>query len=176
MRTPSPGFTLPELVTCVAILGIVAAMAIPAMQRLRTWSATADAVHGLTASLASARMAAVARGGAVAVCPSSDGRSCRGDLVWDHGWLVFDDRERRGQPVDAGAVLWHATPPAGILIRATVGRQRVRFHADGMAGGNNVTLRLCNGAGAALAEVVVNLAGRARSAPAVEGTPCPFQP
>jgi type IV fimbrial biogenesis protein FimT len=179
MRRHHRGFTLAELVVTVAVLGITLALALPSLRLLRERAHALDALHGLTTSLAAARMAAVARGRPVSVCPSADGLHCRTDLIWDEGWLVFVDADRSGQPAGPGAILHHVQRAAADLpVRATAGRHRVRYQPDGMAGGSNISLSLCRRSdGRLVGQVVVNLAGRIRSENSLERElPCPFQP
>jgi type IV fimbrial biogenesis protein FimT len=179
MRQRLRGFTLTELMICLALLAILLGLALPGFASIVERVRIINSFHALTASLMSARMAAIARGAPVTVCPSADGRHCRTDLVWDEGWLVYLDPGREGQPGHADAILRHESGPGrGIMIRSTQGRHRVRYQPSGWSGGNNLTLRVCAGplprhAG----DVIVNLAGRPRSrhikAP---DTPCPIAP
>ncbi|WP_188310382.1 GspH/FimT family pseudopilin [Arenimonas fontis] len=179
MRCHHHGFTLAELVVTVAVLGITLGLALPSLALLRERAQALDALHGLTASLVMARMAAVTRGRPVSVCPSAEGLRCRTDLVWDEGWLVFVDANRSGQPAGPEAVLRHVQRrPGEPPIRATPGRHRVRYQPSGMAGGNNISLSVCRrGDTRLIGRVVVNLAGRVRSESGLgRDLPCPFQP
>jgi type IV fimbrial biogenesis protein FimT len=173
----SIGFTLVELVVCLAILAALLVGALPSLALLRDAAAAHGTLHALTASVASARIAAVTRRHPVTVCPSADGRHCRSDLRWDDGWIVYADRTRGDQPANDADILRHEQPSAGLAIRSTLGRHRIRFQANGLAGGNNLTLRVCERqSGRAVGELVVNLGGRARIARAPQGAPCPFLP
>ena len=179
MRRLPHGFTLTELMICLALLAVLLGLAVPAFVSIIERVRVINSFHALTASLMSARMAAVALGSPVTVCPSADGLRCRDDLVWDEGWLVYHDPARAGQPTGAEAVLLHESGPgAGIMIRSTQGRHRVRYQPSGWSGGNNLTLRVCVGplprhAG----DVIVNLAGRPRSRHTkAPDTPCPIAP
>lgn len=178
MRT-NAGFTLIELIASLAVLAATLTMAIPAMHLLRESSQAVSAMHQLTAALASARIEAVRRNQPVSVCPSSDGMRCRGDHLWDDGWLVFRDPDRAGQPHDAAAIL-QTFPAIGshVRLRATVGRPLVRFTPDGWSAGSNLSLRLCVGRAepALFGAVVVNNAGRPRSERPSAPRPCPFGP
>ncbi|KFL36689.1 GspH/FimT family protein [Arenimonas donghaensis] len=180
MRAQRRGFTLVELVLVLLLLALLLAVAAPSLSLLRERMATLQAFHALTAGLAQARMAAVALGRPVTLCPSADGRSCRGDLVWDAGWLVYVDATRSPQPAKDEDVLWtEALAPGPVAIRATPGRHRVRYQPTGMSGGNNASLRLCSRKRAVhLGSVVVNIAGRVRHARVsrVDPPPCPFLP
>lgn len=180
MRARGRGFTLVELLVVLLVLSILMAVAAPSLSALRERMAALQAFHALTAGLAQARLAAVARGRPVTICPSADGRTCRGDLVWDAGWLVYIDPTRSPQPVRDEDVLWtESLAPGPVAIRGTVGRHRVRYQPTGMSGGNNASLRLCSRKRAIhLGSVVVNIAGRVRHARVsrTEPPPCPYLP
>ena len=179
MRTQPEGFTLTELMVCLAVAAILGATAMPAFTSMLERARVLDGFHALTASLMTARMTAISRRAPVTVCPSADGRWCRKDLVWDEGWLVYVDTQREEQPAHAGAILQHVSDPGrGLVIRSTVGRHRVRYQPGGWSGGSNVTLRVCIGKTPRHAgDVVVNLAGRPRTRPAPgDSAPCPVQP
>lgn len=158
------GFSLIELTATVAILVVLTGIAAPSMTKAIKNSNTHDRVFTLTASLSSARMAAIQRRTAVTVCPSADGLTCRSDANWSNGWIVYADPNRDTQPASASAVLHHIQQHTkSIQVYSSTGRQRVRFQPSGMAGGNNLTLRVCDQTGTPLAAVVVNNAGRVRS-------------
>lgn len=180
MRAQRRGFTLVELVLVLLVLSVLLAVAAPSLSVLRERMAALRAFHALTTGLAQARMAAVAQGRPVTVCPSADGRRCRGDLVWDEGWLVYRDPARSPQPLREEDVLWSdALAPGPVAIRATLGRHRVRYQPTGMSGGNNASLRLCSRKRSVhLGSVVVNIAGRVRHARVsrTEPPPCPYVP
>ena len=180
MQTRTRGWSLLELVAVLAVLAVLLAAAYPSMAVLSERMDRLRAFNSLTTALAQARMTAVARGRPVTVCPSADGRTCRGDLVWDDGWLVYFDPSRSPQPAHSDDVLWAETRnPGQIAIRGTIGRHRVRYQPTGMSGGNNASLRLCSRKrGVHLGSVVVNMAGRVRHAVVSgdERPPCPFVP
>lgn len=175
-RYRSGGFTLSELMVTLAVLAVTVTIGVPAFAGVVQRAREANAYHLLTASLASARLAAVKNGAPVTVCPSSDGTTCRRDLVWDDGWIFFTDRNRSGQPPDVASVLQRVDGPgAGIALRSTRGRHRVRFTPDGWSYGSNLSIRLCREDDARLlGKVVVNNAGRPRSERATSPEPCPY--
>lgn len=172
------GFTLPELMVCTAVLAITLGLGVPAFASVIQRVHVINGFHALTASLMTARMAAITRGTPVTVCPSADGLNCRTDLVWDDGWMVYADPGRQAQPADGGAILQHFTPHRLLMIRSTPGRHRVRYQPSGLSGGNNLTLRICVGREPKHAgDLVVNLAGRPRSRNAGQlSEPCPITP
>lgn len=179
MRFVTSGFTLAELLVCLAVLTVALGLGIPALTRLRNDALTITTVNSLTAALNAARMAAVTRRIPVSVCPTEDGRSCRGDLKWEGGWLVFQDPDRTGQPADSARILQAFGPlHPSLSVRSTVGRHRVRYQPTGLSGGTNLTLRVCRREDSkAVGEIVVNVAGRPRTRrfPNPEPT-CPYAP
>lgn len=177
-RRASRGFTLAELMVTLAVLAVTVTMGVPAFAGVVQRAREANAYHLLTASLASARLAAVKTGAPVTVCPSNDGATCRRDLVWEGGWIVYSDPARSEQPANAAAVLQRIEGiGAGVALRSTRGRHRVRFTPDGWSYGSNLSIRLCREDGARLlGKVVVNNAGRPRSERAEAGTDCPYAP
>jgi type IV fimbrial biogenesis protein FimT len=111
MERRNAGFTLLELVVTIAVLGIVLGLGIPSFSRLAERVRTVNTLHGLTASFAQARMEAIRRNTAVAVCPSADGRRCTGGTAWETGWILFTSagvRARRPRPPPAS----HQRPAA----------------------------------------------------------------
>ncbi|MCL1635109.1 GspH/FimT family pseudopilin [Luteimonas sp. SX5] len=159
------GFTLLEAMVVMAIVAIVATLGLPAfngaLQRVRT----ATALSMLTASLASARSAALLRHQAVSVCPSQDQLACRYDLVWEEGWIVFVDAHKTGQPSSPADILRVGDPLSrSLILRTTPGRHRARFQPDGRSTGSTLTLSLCTKDGHhPLGQVILNNWGRPRS-------------
>jgi type IV fimbrial biogenesis protein FimT len=172
------GFTLIELLTTLAVLAVTLTIGVPAFAGLQQRARAANAYHLLTGSLAIARLGAVKRGEPVSVCPSSDGRACRGDTAWSGGWIVFSDPGDTGQPADDAAVLQYIDGVGtSLALRSTQGRTQVRFRPDGFAYGSNLSIRLCTREPARLlGKVVVNNGGRARSERYSEPMPCPYRP
>lgn len=180
MSRQGSGFTLVELLVTVFVLAIALAVAMPAFGGLRERMVAMNTFHALTVALMSARMAAITQGRPVTVCPSADGLTCRLDLRWDQGWIVYRDPARLPQPKDALDILWvEQRAPGPVAVRSTAGRHRVRYQPGGFSGGNNLSLRACSRRRARLlGAVVVNLGGRARVewAREAENPPCPYVP
>ena len=179
MPRPNRGFTLVELLVVVIVLGVLLGLAAPAFSAMLERNRAMATFHQLTASLASARLAAVRAGYPVSVCPTQDGQRCRRDLVWDDGWMIYLDPARNDHPATTNDIVQHVDGPGGpITVRSSVGRNRIRFQPTGWASGANLSLRICSRTQARLlGAVVVNNAGRPRTerqdAPPAS---CPYLP
>jgi type IV fimbrial biogenesis protein FimT len=161
--------TLIELIFSVVLLAVLLAIALPAYAAMlgRTHERAAQA--SLQIALHQARLAAVARGMRVTLCPSDDGQNCLRTTQWQGGWLVFVDINRDGKRSADEPILHVGEAQApGVAILSTVGRMAVNYQADGSAAGTNVTFTLCdhNASVKQARSLVVNQAGRIRS-----GTP-----
>jgi type IV fimbrial biogenesis protein FimT len=88
---PARGFTLLELMVVVAIAAILMAISASSFQSLTQSNRTLAESSLLSGAIKLARAEALKRGLPVALCASSDGRTCSGASAWQAGWLVFVD-------------------------------------------------------------------------------------
>jgi type IV fimbrial biogenesis protein FimT len=144
MKTTAAGFSLLEAMTVMAIVAITATIGFPAFNSTLQRVHTATALSQLTSTFASARSTALLRRQVVSVCPSQDQHTCRNDLIWEDGWIVFVDARKSGQPRGDDDIL-HVFDPLSrdLILRATPGRHRARFQPDGRSTGSTLTLSLC---------------------------------
>lgn len=165
MEKSRAGFTLLEAVVVLAIVAIAATIGLPAFNDTLRHVRTATALHLLTSSLASARSTALLRRQAVSVCPSQDQHSCREDLIWEDGWIVYVDAKKTGQPSSDADILRVADPlNRNLILRTTPGRHRARFQPDGRSTGSTLTLSLCTRDDRRpLGQIVLNNWGRTRT-------------
>ena len=173
---PAHGFTLLELMVALAVLAILVTLGVPSFAGLVRSTREANAYHLVTTSFAAARVAAVKHGVPVTVCPSNDGTTCRSDLVWEEGWILYRDPDRAQHPTSPDEVLQRLDGIGpGVTLRGTSGRMRVRFTPRGWAHGSNISLRLCETRHAQLlGRIVVNNGGRARTERSSEEVACPY--
>ena len=81
LRLAESGFTLTELMVVVAVLGVLAAIAVPSFQSLTQSQQVKNASFELFSSLSLARSEAIKRNGNVTVTPAST-------ADWGQGWTI----------------------------------------------------------------------------------------
>lgn len=130
------GFTLLELMTAVAILGILLGIGVPAFNNLIRGTQIAAESSNLMLALTLARSEAVKRGIRVSVCPptNANANECDEDGDWNKGWMVFaDDFGDSGvyDPSDFTLQIWQ--PPANDVAVTSVERTSITFDRIGRA-------------------------------------------
>ena len=174
MNRKDAGFTLAELAVTLSVLAIILAIALPAFGTMLQDARASSTYHLLTTSLSAARLRAIKDNAAVTVCPSTDGRTCRSDEIWNDGWILYRDPDHDDQPASATDVIQRFYGvDNGLQLRSTAGRTRVRFQPTGWSFGHNLSIHLCRGDDF-LGSVIVNNAGRPRTERQDEAAPCPF--
>lgn len=87
------GFTLIELMTTIAVLGVVLGFAVPGVQQLVQNNRQSTQLNTFGATLAMARSEAIKQNTRVVVCPSSDRLTCAtAPTGWQVGWIAYVDR------------------------------------------------------------------------------------
>lgn len=157
------GFTLVEILVVLGLTAVAATLAAPTFRELGANVRRDALVEELRAALLLARTEAVTRGVPIVVCPSADGRSCRPDPVWSHGWLV---QPRSGPGDRSPAALAGRRHHAPSTVYAT--RAAVEFQPTATAA-TTATLTVCDWRGSDAARaVIVSRTGRVRVARGAE--------
>lgn len=136
------GLTVVELLIILAAIAVVAMISVPGsavvLEHYRLKATSAD----LASSLNMAKEEAAMRNSTVKVCPSSNGRFCRNDGDWNHGWLVFSDGNGDGTVQEIELIEAVAAPSQKVHVVAVGAVQQVAgftlaglVPADGMEQG-----------------------------------------
>lgn len=136
---PEGGFTLLEILISLAVVGILAALAAPALGQFASEQRLGTTMSQLTAELNFARAEAIKRNARVLFCArSATAPACSGRADWQHGWLVcydanFDDACDAGTATDPNPVRLGPTLRSG--LRLTANTALVRFNPVGTSNG-----------------------------------------
>ena len=100
------GFSLLELMTGIAVFGILVAIGVPSLTAMIRTNRVAANTNELVVALSAARSEAVRRGLPVAVCsrttPTADACQIGTANNWGNGWLVYTDAVGTTGTIDAG--------------------------------------------------------------------------
>ena len=116
----SGGFTLPELMIALAVLGILVAAGLPSLTNLVRDQRIKTATSDVFVSLIYARSEAIKRNDRVVVCAANstiDG--CANSSNWAAGWIVFLDKDANGFPSTAADILRKNSPVPNVTLSGT---------------------------------------------------------
>lgn len=154
------GFNLLELLTAIAILGIITVIAVPSFQSISINSSLSTETNDLVSSMRLARSEAAKQGLDVTVCSANAGlTACSGDADWSTGWLVIDN----GGNILLAREALPATTATEMAIVGTAGS--IVFNRNGFSSSAR-TIKLCGPMDEARRArgVIVSVDGRVRLA------------
>jgi type IV fimbrial biogenesis protein FimT len=134
MRNTQHGFTVLELMTALAVVGVLVALAAPSFKQSSGNSRTAAAANSLVSALAVARSEALLRSTLVSICASPDGQTCANTTDWGAGWIAFVDNTGTPGTLDPNDKLiqaW-AGPGGNVAVSFTAAKNYIQFDARGM--------------------------------------------
>lgn len=138
------GFTLLELLITVAMISIIMAFGIPAMQEFTQNDRLTTNINTLIGHLALARSEAVKRSQPVSICASNNTVSCAGN--WEDGWLIYVDANSNNA-LDGGEEILRvqqALDGGNTLTPTTIGTQ-ITYDYRGFVNAASVgSLQLCD--------------------------------
>ncbi|KQQ42508.1 type-4 fimbrial pilin related signal peptide protein [Duganella sp. Leaf126] len=165
--TPETGFTLVELLTVLAVAGVLLATAAPSYQQLIERQQLRAAVADLVAAIDLARAQAIARGRIVMLAPLDPG-----GIDWRGGWIVFvDANDNRRPDADETTIFQRGPLPAGLRMSVSfTSKAPPSYLAYNSAGrtcnaGNGLAARwgtLSLALGAHARNIKINMLGRLR--------------
>jgi len=140
----SKGLSFIELLVTTTIVAITSSYAIPTGLRWIQSTRLQSEVTVFANHLQSAKMEAIRRNGPVIFCPSANATHCDNTIQWQHGWMLFSDRNRNGL-FDANEAIILASKSSGrILIQTSRGRKKLTFRSSGLTLGSNTTFAFCD--------------------------------
>ena len=180
MKMHCNGISLLEIITTLAISGILLGMAVPFVGSLLAENRVAGQINALRGAIALTRSEAITRQHDVIICKSADQDICTKKGEWNQGYIVFTDKNRnRRRDSEETLIHVHGPLPDNMTLTHTAfgSKHYMRFQPTGFTW-NNGTFVFCNLAAPKRAKaLIIARLGRARlSDKDDEGGPLPCGP
>ncbi|HSN52478.1 MAG TPA: GspH/FimT family pseudopilin [Woeseiaceae bacterium] len=166
MRRDS-GFTLIELMIAIALVAILLATAVPALEDFTNDARQTGAINDFVSAIHLARNTAITTNSRVTLCASASGAACQ-LTAWENGWIVFADLDASGG-LDVGeTVVSSSGPVEGLSIQSGEFPAALMYRPNGRAMTNALTgnageFAVCDFRGVEHAKVIlVEISGRPR--------------
>jgi type IV fimbrial biogenesis protein FimT len=152
------GFTMPELLTALAVGAITVSVAIPSFNATINNNRRTTAVNDLFATMQTARSESITRNAQITICPSVSGENCDG-VNWHEGWIYFADLDRNRAVNGAETVIGVIDERPQLTIQSAEFGNFLAYRPNGrvMVGTvaeNTGSLVICDKRGAAHARVL----------------------
>ena len=168
----SQGFSLVEVLTAVAILGVLMGLAAPSFSEISLSSRLTDTANSLVSSAAQGRSEAIKRNAVVTMCMSADSSTCATSGGWQQGWILRAPVVPATSPPTFVILYKDAGPPAGFKVNGSV--NSIDFNPVGV-GTTQATLTVCRNLPTVASQeriVSVSATGKAATTKTTTGT-CP---
>ncbi len=129
------GYTAVELLVSIAVLGVLAAIAVPSFTLvIESWRVrwVSEDLHS---TLNYARSEAIKRGGQVVIQKLASNGCPSGTREWDCGWIVCHDTNGNGTCNTTEPVLQRIDAPAKVQVTRTSGGASIKFNRWGLIDG-----------------------------------------
>ena len=169
------GITLLDLLISIAVMGIIAAVAIPSFSSLVKNSKLSASLANLKADLYLARNAAIRYNSYAIICPrNKSNNGCSNSPNWEKGWIVFIDHNKDGKCnfsarmcADKGKIIavGEGVKSSNLKMRGYSHRNyRIRYDPMGFSYTYNGKIIACDDRGVKMARgIVISNSGKVRN-------------
>ena len=155
-RCRQTGFSIHDLIVTSAVASVLTASAVGTVGFVQDARMTAT-VNQLMGDLSLTRSEALKRNTVVALCKSTDGKSCSKDEAWDNGWLIFTDNNKN-RDVDADETVIRVQQPLDGKLNLRYGETGTYYYLRYNPMGEvwpGATFSFCDSRGAKKAKAII---------------------